>query len=63
MTEGAGKWRVQVGKDKGSYKDRYTFPLNRSEQAVFWYNGINVHSGYKKRLVNPEGVVIRKELT
>jgi len=50
-------WRVQVGKGKSAYKDRYVF--DNISQAVAWYNGINTHSGYKKRLVGPNGVVAR----
>lgn len=54
-------WRVQVGKDKGSYRERYT--LEREGQALAWYMGINVHSGYKKRLLDPEGRVVARVIT
>lgn len=44
---------VQVGKGKkGSYETKYRIVGNLS-QAVFWYNGINIGNGYKKRLVAP----------
>jgi hypothetical protein len=33
---------VQIGKDKSSYKTRYTY-----------YRGINIGNGYKKRLYSP----------
>lgn len=57
------QWRVQVGKDRGAYKDRYTFPEHNESQAVAWYRGINVGRGYKKRLVNPDGKTIARILT
>lgn len=45
-------FQVQVGKDKGSYAPRYSFVgLNSLHQAVFYYRGINIGRGYKKRLV------------
>jgi len=43
---------VQVGRYKGSYKTRHRFVGNLG-QAVLWFNGINVGSGYKKRLLMP----------
>jgi hypothetical protein len=43
---------VQVGKDKGSYKTRYSF-IGNLGQAVLYFNGINVGNGYKKRLYVP----------
>lgn len=43
---------VQVGKGSGSYKTRYSFKGNL-HQAVFYFNGINIGNGYKKRLVMP----------
>ena len=48
-------FHVQVGKgSKGGYKDRYTFVGPRSfEQAVGYYNGINIGRGYKKLLCVP----------
>lgn len=45
------KFRVEVGHGpKGSYKPRYSFTGNAA-QACFYYRGINVGRGYKKRLV------------
>ena len=41
---------VQIGRGKGSYKTRYTFKGDL-HQAWFYYNGINVGNGYKKRIV------------
>lgn len=42
---------VQVGHGpKGSYFNRYSI-VGDLARAVFWYNGINVGNGYKKRLV------------
>ena len=43
---------VQVGKGKGAYQTRYRF-TGDLEQAVFYYRGINVGNGYKKRLYAP----------
>jgi len=43
---------VQVGKGKGSYKTRYSFK-GKFAQAFFYYCGINVGYGYKKRLFVP----------
>ena len=43
---------VQVGKGRGSYSTRYRFVGNIA-QAVFYYRGINVGNGYKKRLFVP----------
>ena len=41
---------VQTGKGKGSYKTRCRFTGDLG-QAVFNYNCINIHSGFKKRLL------------
>ena len=43
---------VQVGKGKSSYGTRYVFTGNL-QQAVMYYNGINIGNGYKKRLLMP----------
>ncbi len=44
---------VQVGRyKKGAYKTKYSFTGNIHE-AHFYYNGINVGNGYKKRLLMP----------
>jgi len=44
---------VQVGKDKGSYKTRYNIKGSFT-QAVFYYNGLNIGNGFKKRLLMPD---------
>lgn len=62
-TKNIGKWAVEVGKGSGSYKTRYTFPSDQPVQAQFYYRSINVHSGFKKRLVNPNGVITLRELS
>jgi hypothetical protein len=41
-----------VGKGRGKYKTRYSFKGNIA-QALFYYSGINVGNGYKKRLFVP----------
>lgn len=43
---------IQVGKGKGAYKQTLKVIGNLSI-AVMHYNLINVHSGYKKRLIAP----------
>lgn len=44
---------VQVGKDSGSYKTKYSFSGNL-DQAVHYYKCINIGNGYKKRLLCKE---------
>ncbi len=58
-----GKWRVQVGYKKGAYKDRYTLPSDKPNLAHVYYNGLNTHSGYKKRLVGPDGTIVLRYLS
>ena len=43
---------VQVGKNRGAYRTRYSFTGN-IHQAVTYYRSINVGRGYKKRLYVP----------
>lgn len=43
---------VQVGKNRGAYRTKYTFKGN-IHQAVAYYRGLNVAYGYKKRLYVP----------
>lgn len=43
-------FEVQIGKGKGKYSTRYRFTGDIKE-ALFWYAGINIGNGYKKRLV------------
>jgi hypothetical protein len=43
---------VQVGKGRGAYSTRYKF-VGDLAQAVFYYRGINIGNGYKKRLYAP----------
>ena len=43
---------VQIGRGKSGYTTRYSFTGNL-HQAVFYYRGINIGRGYKKRLVMP----------
>lgn len=44
---------IQVGKGKkGSYKNRYTIKGDL-RKAVFYYMGINIGNGFKKRLLMP----------
>ena len=56
-------YMIQTGKGKGSYVSRYG-PFNRLSTAMRWYEGINTHSGYKKRLVVVQtGKVIARTIT
>lgn len=41
---------VQVGKNKSSYKTKYSFKGD-IRQAAFYYESINIGNGYKKRLL------------
>lgn len=43
---------VQVGKDKGSYKTRWSFKGNLNS-AVMYYRSLNIGNGFKKRLLMP----------
>ena len=43
---------VQVGRGKSKYTTRYAFQ-GEIGRAVFYYNGINIGRGYKKRLIMP----------
>ena len=43
---------VQISKGKGSYRTEYSFKGNLG-QACMYYSGLNVHSGYNKRLLMP----------
>ena len=52
---------IQVGKGKGPYRTKQSFKGNLG-QALMHYNGLNVHSGYKKRLLMNDKVLAR-ELT
>lgn len=58
-----GQWRVQVGKGSGKYTDRYTFPSAQQGRAILYFNSLNTHSGYKKRLINPLGEVVARVIT
>jgi hypothetical protein len=61
MTEPTEPWRVQTGYGKGQYRNRYT--LNSEDAASRYYDCINTHSGYKKRLVNPNGKIVRRYIS
>jgi hypothetical protein len=56
-----GKWRVQDGHGRSSYRDRWVF--DNASQASAWYRGINTGNGYKKRLVSPEGKVVARYIS
>lgn len=43
---------VQVGRNSGAYKTRYRL-VGNLVSAVMYYNGINIGSGYKKRILMP----------
>lgn len=43
---------VQLGKDNGSYKTKWTFEGDLAN-AVFYYKALNIGRGYKKRLIAP----------
>ena len=50
---------VQTGRNKKSrYTTKYKI-VGNINQAAFWYIGINIGNGYKKRLVMDNKVLIR----
>lgn len=54
---------VETAHGHRRYALRYS-PFEKLSTATLWYNGINVHSGWKKRLVNLEtGEVIARVIT
>jgi hypothetical protein len=53
-------YQVQVGKDESKYKTKLT--TNNEAQAYHVYSGYNVHSGWKKRLLE-DGKVIERMVT
>ena len=61
MNTSTDKYLVQIGKDKGAYKTKWAF--DNKTQAIRYYSGLNTHSGYKKRLISPEGKVLSRTLT
>lgn len=63
VTTDLGNWLVQVSKNRGKYKTRYAFSSDQPVRAQFYYNCLNVHSGYNKRLVNPNGIIVQREMT
>jgi hypothetical protein len=46
---------VQVGRGKSGYTTRFAFK-GELARAVFYYRGINIGRGYKKRLVMPNAM-------
>ena len=49
---GETKFLVQIGKgSKGSFKTKYS--LWNPKDALFWYLGVNIGYGYKKRIFVP----------
>lgn len=53
------EFRVQTGRgNKGAYATRYSFKGDLG-QAVFYYVGINIGNGYKKRLTMDGKVLAR----
>jgi hypothetical protein len=50
-----GKYHIQTGYLAGSYKERYT--LESQIQACRYYDSLLIHSGYKKRLIGPDGTL------
>lgn len=41
---------IQVGRDKGCYRTRYSFHPKDFHRAIIYYVGLNVAYGYKKRI-------------
>lgn len=55
---------VQLGKNRGAYRTKYTFKGDPFEAAKY-YRALNVGRGYKKRLVMPhaKNPVLAKQIT
>lgn len=56
-----GMYTVETGKGRSAYTTKWTF--STFNQALAWYCGLNTHSGYKKRLVTPEGKVYHRVIS
>ncbi len=54
------RFLVELGKGRGKYE--VVLATENEAQAYFFYNGYNVHSGYKKRL-KKYGKVIERLIT
>ena len=51
---------IQLGRNaKGSYRAKYTF-IGDFKKANFYFQGINIGNGYKKRLVMDGKVISRQ---
>ena len=46
---------VQIGRGRSAYETKYQFK-GELARAVFYYNGINIGRGYKKRLIMPAAI-------
>lgn len=55
-------YSIEVGKGKSKYKVRYTFCRHQQSRAHLYYNSLNTHSGYKKRLIRITRDGVRKVL-
>lgn len=53
-------WTVQTGKGRAAYNKTWTF--TKFSSAIRYYYGLNIHSGYKKRILH-NGVVIDRYLS
>lgn len=47
------RWLVQIGKGSGAYRTKYA--LTTPNQAMFYFNAINIGRGFKKRLTLEQG--------
>jgi hypothetical protein len=48
---------VQIGKDNGKFSTRYTIRGSLTAAAL-QFEGVNIHSGYKKRLLMEDNVLM-----
>lgn len=55
-----GPWVVETGKGRAKYDARYEFA--GPAKAIWYFNCLNTHSGYKKRLTH-NGKVIARVIT
>jgi hypothetical protein len=44
------RYVIQIGRNKSKYSNKWSF--DNLNQAIMWYNGLNIWNGYKKRILD-----------